>query len=259
MNNPLTEQNSSSAVRRNTILDWQNYFCFNRHALMDLPWDDSYALTEMEKQIITISIQKFQLGESSEGAHLMKLARDYANRCGDCTFVETMKLFIGEEQRHARDLGRFMQQQGIALTRKDWTDTIFRRLRKLTHLEVAVMTLLTAELVALIYYPALGKATRSHLLYHLCQQIQKDELAHIYFQIFLLHQIRQNRSTLSQKAINLAHRLFYSLVLITVWFDHLPVYRASGYNFSQFWQESQRNFAQLITVSSAKYSCSPKG
>ena len=252
MNNTLAEQNSSSAVPGNTILNWQNYFCFNQHHLIDLPWDDAYALTEIEKQTIAKSIQKFQLGESSEGTHLMKLARDYANRCGDSMLIETMKLFIGEEQRHARDLGRFMQQQGIALTRKDWTDTIFRRLRKLTNLEVAVITLLTAELVALVYYPALGKATRSHLLYRLCQQIQKDELAHLYFQIFLLHQIRQNRSKLSQKAITLTHRFFYSLVLLIVWFDHLPVYRASGYNFWQFWQESQRNFTQIIILSSRR-------
>uniref|UniRef100_A0ACD5GYH8 Ferritin-like domain-containing protein n=1 Tax=Desertifilum tharense IPPAS B-1220 TaxID=1781255 RepID=A0ACD5GYH8_9CYAN len=249
MNPTLAEQDASRSVSGNTILNWHDYFGWNQNHLQALPWQDPYQLTEKEKQAISRSIQKFQLGESSEGAHLMKLARDYATRRGDRSFVETIKRFIGEEQRHARDLGRFMQQQGIVWAKKDWTDSLFRRLRKLTDLEIAVIMLLTAELVALVYYKALGKATRSPLLNVLCQQIQKDELAHTHFQVFLLQQIRKNRSILSQRLTNLVHRCFYSLVLLIVWFDHLSVYRVSSYRFSEFWQESQENFIRLVAQS----------
>ena len=61
--------------------NWLAYFRHNRDRLRSLPWDCSYQLTDQERSTIATSIQAFQLGESSEGCHLMRLARqDAAHR-----------------------------------------------------------------------------------------------------------------------------------------------------------------------------------
>ena len=93
-----------------TSAQWLDYFLYNRENLLPLPWNCPYQITEKERRTISHSIRNFQLGESSEGSNLIKAARDYAADSGDATYIDTVKLFIAEEQRHARDLGRFMQQ-----------------------------------------------------------------------------------------------------------------------------------------------------
>lgn len=218
--------------------DWLTYFRLNRENLMTLPWECDYQLTDAEKTTIAHSISHFQLGESSEGAHLMRLSRDYAERVGDCHWVEVMKLFIGEEQRHAKDLGQLMQAQGLPLAQKHWSDTWFRKARRLVNLEVALIVLLTAEVVATIYYPALGEATRSPLLHRLCQQIHRDETHHVQFQTESLHHIWQSHPHWRRVFTQLCFRVFFRATLVVVWVNHAPVLRAVGYSFTQFCQKA---------------------
>lgn len=230
-----------------TSVEWLEYFRFNRENLLPIAWESSYRLSDTEKATISNSIRSFQLGESSEGTNLLKAARVYAAVSGDTVYVEALKLFIAEEQRHAADLSRFMKQQEIPLARRHWTDTIFRKLRKLANLELAIVVLLTAELMALVYYKALGDATRSPVLNHLCQQILRDETQHVCFQSEQLTKIRQQRSNWQLACLELLHRLFFSATLLLVWFDHGQVFRASGYTFSSFSQSVWLEFNNAIS------------
>ncbi|MGK7900431.1 MAG: hypothetical protein AB4352_03265 [Hormoscilla sp.] len=133
-----------------TSADWLAYFEDNRYNLLALPWNTPYFLTAEEKAAIAHSIQKFQLGEQSEGTNLLKATRSDVERSGDTEFFQAMKLFIGEEQRHARDLGNFLQREGIPLRKKHWSDRLFRRFRRGVNLEIALRVLLTAEIIATI-------------------------------------------------------------------------------------------------------------
>jgi hypothetical protein len=215
---------------------WLAYFQQNRNNLLPIPWDCWEQITDAERMAIARSIRTFQLGESSEGTHLMQLARNYAKQQNDHRWVEVVKLFIGEEQRHARDLGRFMQQQQLPLANHHWTNTLFRKLRRLANLEVAMMVLLTAELVATVYYPALGQATRSPVLQQLCIQISHDELHHVRFQAECLAAIRQGRPRWQCALINRAYTLFFRITLAAVWLDHRSVLKLGGYSCWSFYQ-----------------------
>lgn len=229
-----------------TSTEWLEYFRFNRENLLPIPWESSYRLSDIEKTNISNSIRSFQLGESSEGTNLLKAARVYAAMSGDTVYVEALKLFIAEEQRHAADLARFMKQQKIPLAQRHWTDTIFRKLRKLANLELAIVVLLTAELMALVYYKALGEATRSPALKQLCQQILRDENEHIYFQSEQLGKIRHQRSNWQLYCTDLLHHLFFNATLLVVWLDHCKVFRAGGYTFRRFSQEVWIEFDNAI-------------
>jgi hypothetical protein len=227
---------SASVHKLSHSSQWLDYFRYNRDSLSEIPWDDPYQLTGDEKMTIAHSIRNFQLGESSEGVHLMKLARGYATHTNDPAWVIVMKLFIGEEQRHARDLGRFMRQQDIALAQKHWSDSWFRKARRLANLEVALAVLLTAEAVATIYYAALGSATQSYLLRALCQQIVQDEVQHVSFQAATLGLMRTNYATWQLLIVDATYWIFFRMTLLVVWCDHHPVLRAGGYSFTTFYQ-----------------------
>lgn len=255
MTHTLSHARCLSPLNERTSADWLTYFRFNRENLLSLPWECDDRLTDLEKATIARSIQTFQLGESSEGTHLMRLARDYAEQTGDYPkggtashrhWVDVIKLFIGEEQRHARDLGRFMQRHHLPFAKHHWSDTWFRKLRRLANLEVALMVLLTAELVATLYYPALGKATRSPLLHKLCEQIHHDETRHVEFQAQTLTQIWQLHPHWRQRLTKILYPLFFQATLMVVWVGHAPVLKAAGYSFTTFYQQACTALLRIV-------------
>ena len=120
-------------------------------------------------------------------------AKAYAARMGDSEYVDAVRLLIGEEQRHARELAKFLHLAGIPLAEITWADTAFRWLRKRAGIEVCVSVLLTAEIIAKVYYAALGKATASPVLRRICEQILQDEVEHVRFQSERLALLRAAR------------------------------------------------------------------
>lgn len=231
-----------------TSAEWVEYFRANRQNLLSIPWASPYRLTPTERNAIAHSIRNFQLGESSEGTNLMRVARAYAVKSGDATYVEALKLFIAEEQRHAKDLARFMQQQDMALARRHWTDTLFRKLRKLTNLEMAIVVLLTAELMAMVYYQALCEATHSRVLKQLCTQILRDETEHVRFQSEQLGKMRQNYPFWYIISLERLHQMFFRATLLLVWLDHRKVFRASGYTFWRFCHDAGLEFNNAMQM-----------
>ena len=154
-------------------VSWLNYYRHNHDSLLPIPWERGAELNEAELAAVASSIQEFQLGESSEGKHLVRRAEEFARREGHSAYAEAVKLFVAEEHRHARGLGRVLDLAGVPRLRKAWADTVFRRLRHLANLEMSIRVLITAEIIAKVYYAALGNATGSTVLRTLCEQITR--------------------------------------------------------------------------------------
>ena len=157
---------------------WKAYFENNQDHFNDLDPTTNNGLTDNERKVIYKSIRQFQKGENSEGKNLY----NYAKAWGNQDYLETIKLFIREEQTHALVLGEFMKANNIPKIKHHWVDGIFRGLRKIGGLENSINVLLTAEVIAAIYYRALKNATRNKLLTNICDQIILDEEMHINFQ-----------------------------------------------------------------------------
>ena len=232
--------------------NWHDYFVANRANLIGIDWANDQQITSVERQTITRSIQQFQLGEQSEGRQLIELAEQYVARTGDEDYLVALRLFIAEEQRHAHDLGQFMMQQDIPRLQADPVDSLFRGLRRLFNLEVAIVVLLSAEVVACTYYRALHDATRSTALRALCRQILRDEVQHLNFQTSTLAKIRTDRSDIGWFATHWIERLSFVGVLLLVWHKHGPVYRAGGFSFGRFWQATWKRhrttFARAVSA-----------
>jgi hypothetical protein len=232
-----------------TSLEWRQYYEENACSLLEIPWNLGHELTHEEQKAIASSVQDFQAGESSEGRHLFLYAKAYARRTGDYEYVEAIRLFIAEEQRHARDLAHFLQINDISLVRTTFADRVFRRLRQIFNgLEISIAVLVTAEIIAKVYYVALRDATNSVVLRVLCDLILRDEVKHVEFQIERLGQLRVRRSWILLHVTMALQRFLFWGTCIVVWIFHDKVFRKSGYSFRRFWKHCWKEFEEAFQL-----------
>ena len=213
---------------------WTEYFEKNRSHFSDIDWTAADSLSPDEKNCIAESIAQFQKGENSEGKHLFSHARKYH----DPEYTESIKLFICEEQMHSRVLGQFMDKYNIPRIKNHWVDAIFRGLRKLAGMENTIIVLVTAEIIAKIYYNALRHATSSELLKAVCTQILKDEDEHISFQCYTIYKLGEKKKFISRIIRQTWHLILMLGTIMVVWMTHQGVLKKGGYYFSRFWLET---------------------
>src|SRR5688500_16995737 len=231
-----------------TTEQWRQYFTDNAASLLHIPWHLGVSFTRDERDDLAASIQEFQLGESSEGKHIFRQAKAYAGKSGDVAYPHTLGLFIAEEHRHARDLGRVLDLAGIPRATHAWPDTVFRWLRHRAGLELSIAVLVTAEIIAKVYYAALRDATGSPVLRRLCDQILADEHAHVRFQCERVAILRRRRARWLIPLLDAAHRVLMAGTCLVVWHKHGRALRAGGFGFVRFWRETwhERNAAARI-------------
>jgi rubrerythrin len=123
------------------------------------------------------SVQRFQTGEAGDGANLMRKA----DKADDDDYAAAVRLFIAEEQNHARMLRLLLHATGSSTIPGHWTDTIFVRLRRALGLRFELLVLLIAEVIALRYYRALRDGTDDPLTTEVAGRILSDERRHVPF------------------------------------------------------------------------------
>lgn len=238
---------SGARHRARTSLEWCAYYAANAVAA-NVPWTSTVRLADDERRAIAASVQQFQLGESSEGRHLHAAARAYAARTGDHAYLSAIESFIREEQRHARDLGRFLMREEIPFTKQSWPDAVFRWLRRGAGLEVTVSVLLTAEIMAQVYYAALHDATESPILRALCDRILTDEAAHVRFQAERLGMLRDGRGSVGVTLAVAAQRTLFAATALIVWTGHRAVFERGGFSFRRYWRKSWERFGDAAEM-----------
>jgi hypothetical protein len=213
---------------------WLNHFEYHAARPRQIPAGLNDALSPEERRLIAGSMATFQLGEQSEGRTLVRAAQRFAHRHQLTSLVPIIELFVREEQRHARLLRAFMEDHGIPLKSKDWTDRVFRRLRSLAGLELYLCVLITAELIGNVYYRALASATGCQRLKVLCRTLVADELAHVAFESQLLLALRAARPGWMRTLVRSMHRAFFAATACVVWSTHRSLLRRTGYDAPTF-------------------------
>ena len=212
--------------------EWLEFFRENDRHRLQIDFSKEAALPSDIKELILPSVSAFQIGEHSDGIHLLKAAEAFARKFDKTTYSEVMKLFIKEENFHSSYLGEFMRYHELPLRKNNFLDRTFRRLRRRSDLRPEVVTLITAEIIALSYYSALSDATDSPALKRICAQMLHDELPHVIFQSYTLGHFKES------KWLKLQRQLLMRAATIAVWTAYGKLFRAAGWTYSKFKQEN---------------------
>jgi 4-hydroxy-3-methylbut-2-enyl diphosphate reductase len=221
---------------------WSEYFRDNMDHPPTIPWSDTSELSQAEKKSVIASIQTFQLGESGQGRHICWAAQNWIDQGGDAEYLVALKLFLQEENCHAAWLGKFLQQEGEPLLKKQWSNQWFRRVRQLAGLRTSVMVLLTAEILAQVYYLALMRSTDSPTLQAICQRILRDERSHVVFQQNQANDLSDSWSGPRKAIANVAETTGFQIARRIVWHDHRSVFESAGMSWKVYRDRTTRRW-----------------
>jgi 4-hydroxy-3-methylbut-2-enyl diphosphate reductase len=221
---------------------WADYFRDNMNHPPAIRWSDTPELSPAERKAVIASIQTFQLGESGEGRHICWAAQNWIDQGGDAKYLTALKLFLQEENCHAAWLGKFLEQEGEPLLQEQWSNQWFRRIRQLAGLRTSVMVLLTAEILAQVYYLALLRATDSQSLQAICQRILRDERSHVVFQQNQANSLSNRWGKMRLATANIAETLGFYIARRIVWHDHRSVFNAAGMNWKTYQARTMRRW-----------------
>lgn len=173
------------------------------------------------------SVQRFQVGESGDGANLI----GKAGGAGDAEYAIAVKLFVLEEQNHARLLAALLAAAGAPTITSHWSDTIFVWLRRALGLRLELLVLMVAEVVALGYYRALRDGAIDPLTSEVAGRILADEERHVPFH---LDRLRGAFPRAARPLVNAGWRLLLAGAATAVAVDHGPALRRLGMTRRQF-------------------------
>ena len=223
--------------------EWVAEFQQNAASLLEVPWGEGVVFTPAERELVAASLPAWQLGESSDGLHLLGAAKRYAAQKNDPDFVDAIQLFIREEQRHGADLGRVLDLAGIPRKTWDWGDTVFRLFRHLRpRIELTATVVIAVEILALLYYAAVRRSVSSPVLRRVCEQILRDEPRHLRFQCERMAMILDGRPPFLRGLTLLGQRFVFLGTMLAVWLSHRRVLKADGYTFRRYWRNAWGRF-----------------
>ena len=149
-------------------------------------------------------------------------------------------LAAGQSRRMGRDK-LLLEINGVPLATSTIGDHIFRRLRHLVGgLETSIMVLITAEIIAKVYYAAIRQTTQSVVLRTLCDQILSDEEKHVSFQSEQLMKLQEHRGIVSYWMARVVQRALFLGALQVVSLLHRRALIAGGVSCFHF--QSSSNF-----------------
>lgn len=189
-------------------------------------------------------IQRFQVGEDGDGANIV----GKADRAGDADYAQAVRLFVAEEQNHARLLARLLAAGGVPTLAGHWSDTVFVRLRRLMGLRQELLVLMIAEVVALRYYRALRDGARDPLTSDVAARILSDEERHVPFHCERLHASLAGLPRPARRPVMLLWQLLLFVVCLVVAADHGPALRQLGVGRLRFMVDVMASAGAVVSA-----------
>ena len=221
---------------------------FKANALQQrVDWTLKPAITITETEKILHSLQAWQLGETSDGSHLIRAASMYAKKIKDPDYLEAVKLFIKEEQKHGNNLGMYLDAIQQPRIKKDWGDSLFRKIRYFnTNMEIWTLAVITVESAAQVFYQALKNATNCSLLKQVCTDILIDEAYHIDFQTERMAILFNSKSNSGKLFSRYFYTLFFFATSLVVWFAHKKLFKAGGTGFKKYIRKMKYKYLKTL-------------
>jgi len=216
-------------VQGSPYAPWLAFFDGRSGRDLDAPIDAPFT-DRPGREALARSIERFELGESGDGANLKRLAAELE----DPAYSRAIGLFVAEEGQHAQWLGILRERFGGQRLDSHWSDHAFVMLRHVGGLRREVCVLLTAEVIALTYYRVLPLAYEDPVLEAVCARILRDERGHVAFHRATLSQEFARMPAPARTAAVLTWRSFVAVTAKVVAYDHREVLALAGVTRTEF-------------------------
>ena len=230
-----------------TTKEWIDHFIENA-TQQRIDWKLTPSISAAEIALILPSLQAWQLGETSDGSHLLRAASLYSKKIDDPMYVEAVSLFIKEEQKHGNNLGCYLDRIGKPRVKRNWGDSLFRKVRYFnTSMEIWTLAVIVVESTAQIFYQSLKNATSCSLLKQICTDILIDEAYHIEFQTERLAIIFGQTAPRGRMLRRSFYCLFFFMTASLVWIAHRKLFvRGGGNTYTKFMYKMKFKYARTI-------------
>lgn len=230
---------------------WLEYFRDSQKIRSVIRISDAIELDEAVQKPLMRSLQRFHIGETGEGHHLLK----HAKRRKDSAYNKCIDLFIKEEQSHALVLAQIIVALNGTLLRWHWTDIAFTGLRRILGLKTEIMVLLIAEIIGKTFYQLVAEKIDNALLSNVLSLVVLDEIAHIQFLTEFLDGQLSNRNALLRKTVHYIWcTTFYASCFVFVT-DHREVLSALGITRDDFINRSAKLFHRSASKALGSMAC----
>ena len=216
---------------------WLDHFERNRLHRPEPDWERPSPFPAQVTAELARSLAHFQLGESGEGATLLTEAR--RTWADDPDYVAALRLFVAEEQEHARLLERQVLRLGGTLVTRHWTQSCFRSLRRALGVRLEIQTLLVAEIIGTAYYRLL-RSTGDIVLRQMCELMLRDESPHLRFHADRVVTEQLRWSSLRRTWWTALFAFVLHAAAVAAWFDHRRALSAVGIGPNLFLTEVHR-------------------
>jgi hypothetical protein len=233
---------------------WINHFEANTRLNHELQLPEApCSLPEADRKEIVNSIAIFQLGESGGGTRLRRYTRSIATLENLRGYRRAVDLFVAEEQSHAALLARTVTHLRGDLLQKQWTNSIFRWMRDLVNLEFNIQVLLTAELIAEVYFGLLALRCSDPVVQTVAKKLLRDEMGHLAFQRDFLFERLKTLTPATQRLWRWQFQAIHFVTAAVVSWDHRDCLRSLNITPADFraravrcWQSFQSRLERRL-------------
>lgn len=233
---------------------WISHFEANTRLNHELQLPDSACvLPEHVRSALARSLAIFQLGESGGGTRLRRYTRSIASLENLKGYQRAVDLFVAEEQSHAALLARTVKHLRGTLLQKQWTNSIFRWMRDLVNLEFNIQVLLTAELIAEVYFGLLSLRCSDPVVQTVAKKLLRDEMGHLSFQRDFLFERLKTLTPATQRLWRWQFQAIHFATACVVSWDHRDCLRSLNVTPADFrsralrcWQSFQSRLERRL-------------
>ena len=220
---------------------WIRHFEKNRSGWTEPDWKAACELPRSLREPLAKSIAIFQLGESGDGTTIRRYAKKLEGITGMDNYDAALCLFITEEQRHAGLLAKVVGYLDGERLETQWSNSCFSKLRHFINLEFSIQILVTAEIIGMTYYAALGRHCGDQTVVALCNKLVRDEVKHITFHVEFLSERFSDSGRAGRMLWAAQFRAIFEGTLHAMWLDHGGCLKNFGTRRGDFFRSARRS------------------
>ncbi len=200
----------------------------NQHA--EATTSGMWVLAPVVERALRRSLPVFQLGETGAGFHLLNSARGVVSD----DLVCALRLFVLEEQEHARLHALICTSLDIAMLDEHWSNRVFRSARRIRGFRAEMLLMAIAELITAEVYEVLAAGVGDPTLSRLFARMHADELRHLEFQASVLPPHLDRLPRVVRDITSLLWLTAARLAILAVAIEHRSLFRSCGIGMRSF-------------------------